>query len=111
MSAAFERCFQENLHHIPSFFFRNEPSGKGKDIGVVVKPRQAGDLFVPAQRRPDVRVFVGHHLGAVPAPADDDTKGINAIIDPFRQRMDKIGIIDTLRTIGAKIFYLISIFQ
>ena len=53
-------------------------------------------------------MMIGRHLGTIAATTEDDSQRILTCFNGISQGMDHVGIVDTLRTIGAIIIDLIT---
>ena len=67
---------------------------------------QVGNLGRPTQRATHIRVLIHRHLHPVAAAANHYTTTVLAFVDGASQQMCKIGIVNTLRAIGAEILHL-----
>ena len=103
MSPAFKRCLQERLDDGQRLCLCNEPHRQGQHIGIVVLSGQGSQFFSPTQSGPDALMFIGRHGYAVAAAAHNDPQiGISSLYAE-RHRMYKIGVINRILGMGAKI--------
>ena len=98
---------QPRLQDLDALVLAHEPRRQDQHVGVVVLPRQPGDLGRPRHRRPDARVPVGGVRHAQPRAAEQHPASRIVPLDASRHRVGKIGIVDGLGTGGAQVERLV----
>src|SRR5437016_2961521 len=102
-AATLEFCVQENGKAFARHFRADQAGAQSQDVGIVVLAREAGGDRSGADRSPDMRVTVGCNRNTDARAANEYAATGLAILDGGRELGGKIGIIDRIRAVGAKI--------
>src|SRR5262245_30354004 len=103
MPAAVERCVKPQRENLVRQAEGDDASAHRQHVGVVVRAREARGVEVVAERGANARHFIGGHLLALPAAADDDAAiGVTGG-DGASDRETKRRIVDRGFAVGAVI--------
>src|SRR2546428_10783882 len=103
MSPAFERSLEPGAHDLQSSLLCQHPLAQRNHIGIIVLPRQARCLNIPAESATHSFEAIGDHSFTIARAAEHDTALGLAASHRKSYRTDKDRVIDWLFRIGAEI--------
>src|SRR5438874_12792498 len=103
MPAAFKFGSHKKSYHFFGIPFAHKPRRNADDIGVVVRPGQLGKLFAPANCGPNTLVFIGGNGNPIGTSTYQNAKGRVPDLNSFCYGVRKVGIVDRVFGMCAKI--------